>query len=137
MIVAVHPDNLRWIWPRILRYIQEPLAYESDGLTPERLYDQIRQQRMLLLVALDKGEILAAQTMEIIETPQGKLINLVTTGGHDLDKWQDELAQAMDNIAKEQGAGSIRTRGRPGWLRQLKRNGYTPLYFIAEKRLNS
>jgi hypothetical protein len=135
-IAAVTPRHLPAVWPRILEYIQKPLEYESGGLTPERIYELVEQGTYVLLVAWQDKEILAAQTAEIIKDPQGRVMNLVTTGGHHLELWQDEMIEVIDRLAREQRCVSIRTRGRMGWLRQLKRNGYKPLYYIAEKRID-
>lgn len=134
-IAAVTPVQLPYIWPKIMEFIQKPLEFESGGLTPEKIYEEVKTGRFVLLVAWEGSEIVAAQTAEIIADPQGRVMNLVTTGGHDLELWQDKMIEVIDQLAREQNCVSIRTRGRMGWLRQLKRNGYKPLYYIAEKRM--
>ncbi len=134
-IAAVTPRHLPAVWPRIMEFIQMPLEYESGGLTPELIYKGIEEGKYVLIVAWEGATIMAAQTAEIITDPQGRVMNLMTTGGRELETWQDDMVEVIDKIAKEQKCISIRTRGRPGWLRQLKRNGYKPLYFIAEKRI--
>ena len=135
-ITAINAQHLPHVWPAIMQYIQEPLEYESGGLTPEKIYSRIEGGTFVLLVAWEGNRVLAAQTCEVISDPAGRVMNLPTTGGVELEKWQDAMADAIERLATEQGCISVRTRGRPGWLRQLKRNGFKPLYFIAEKRIN-
>lgn len=134
-IAPVTSAQLPYIWPMVMEYIQQPLEYEAGELTPEKIFDHIDTGVFILLVVWDGNTIIAAQTCEIIDSPRGRVMNLPTTGGKDIEKWQDELADMLDKIAAEQGCISIRTRGRIGWFKKLKRNGYKPLYFIAEKRI--
>ncbi len=135
-IVAVPPHLLPGIWPYVLRYVQEALDYEHGDLTPEKMYDRIIDMQYLCIVALRGEEIMACQTAEIYDTDANRVMGLITTGGKELDQWQDALAEALEQLAIEQGCDVIRTRGRLGWLRKLKRNGFDPLYFIAEKKLH-
>ncbi len=134
------PKNISEFWPRVAPFVELSLAYEGGDLSMRKIYDYVEQGIFLMVVVFDTTDknhykMLAVQTMEIIKTPHGKLCNLVTTGGTDLDVWQDKLAAVIDTLAKNENCYAIHTRGRPGWLRQLKRNGYEPLYFIAEKKL--
>ena len=134
-ILPVTPLQLPYVWPKIMQYIQEAIEFEAGHLTPEKVYELCEDGTFVLIVVYEEEKIKAAQTIELVATPAGRIMNLVTTGGVDLDDWQDELCDMMEQLAKEQNCISIRTRGRLGWLRQLKRNGYEPKFFIAEKRV--
>jgi len=133
-IIAVKPEYLNKIWPYIMRWIQEPLTHEHGALTPEEIYKSLHNEDWVLLIANHNNKIIAAQTCEIVEA-RHRVLNLVTTGGIKLELWQDEMIAALTAIAKQHHCKSILTRGRIGWLKQLKRNGFKPLYFIAEKRV--
>ncbi len=136
-ILAVDKTHLNTLWPYILRYIQEPLEHEAGDLTPQSIYDSICDGRYLLLVVYDEDQqiYLAAQTMEVIDSPRGRWANLITTGGKQLDTWEAALENTIEKLAIEQGCKSVCTRGRLGWFKRLKKYGYEPLYFIAQKKL--
>lgn len=136
-ILAVDNAHLPRVWVGILRFIQEPLAYEAGDLTPESIYKNISKGIFRLLVVYDEtnDEYLAAQTLEVIDSPRGRWLNLPTTGGKDIDQWEAQLENAITTVAKEQGCLSICTRGRKGWLKRLAKYGYKPLYFIAQKNI--
>jgi len=133
--IAVPKELLNETWPFVLRFIQEPLLHEQGDLTPEKVYNYIEDGTFILLVCVDKGNIKAALTLEVIQKPTARIMNLVTTGGTEIDAWQDVMSDTVDIIAKENNCNFIHTRGRLGWLKQLKRNGYKPLYFIASKEV--
>lgn len=131
----MHPETVPQIWCGILRWIQEPLEYEHGSLTPEKIYQRLCGNEWILLIVTHENKCIAAQTIEIVTLGAGRVMNLVTTGGEQLELWQDKMCEVFDTLAKEQGCKKITTRGRIGWLRQLKRNGYTPVYFTAEKEV--
>ncbi len=132
-IEAVKPNQLSAVWPYILRWIQEPLVHDEGSLTPEKIFDFIDRGVMILLVVFHDKKIIAAQTCEVMNMRHTRILNLVTTGGKQMDDgWLDLLLPAIKRIAIEQKCTAIRTRGRIGWLKKLKSFGYKPLYFITE-----
>ena len=137
MISAVSPENCRAAWASLKAFVEPALDHDHNDTTSGDVLRAIEQGEMLLLCVMgDDGSILAVQTCEVVENEKGeKILNLVTTAGHNIEVWQDSLAEKLDEVAEGLGCGYIHTRGRLGWLRRLKRNGYEPLYFVAEKRV--
>ena len=138
MIVgAIQPYQLPMVWESVKFHVERALEYEHGSLDLDKVYNAINEGRFQCLVVIDEAtrEIVASQTLEIIEECGGRLMNLVTTAGDRMDEWQDLLAEEIEKLAREQDCQWIQTRGRPGWLRQLKRNGYEPLFFVARRTL--
>ena len=137
-IGAVSPDLADEYWPIIKPFIEPALKYEHEGTTAEDILDLICLRKCCCLVAFnDDEQLIGCQTAEVHDEPDGyRILNLVTTAGHDVDTWQDDMLQACESLARELDCKAIQTRGRLGWFKKLKRNGFEPKYFIAEKRLD-
>ena len=137
-IVGVPGVEVAQWWPMLSPLIVPALeSSEHNTLEAQAVYEAIAQGRMGCLAVIDDKVLIAVQTVEVAEDEDGhKFLNLVTTAGHRLDEWQDMLAEKLDRLAVELGVDEIRTRGRMGWLRQLKRNGYEPMYFVATRKVD-
>lgn len=135
MISVINPENLAEAWVHVRPYIMSALEFEHGTLTEGKVFSNILENKYILLVVIEDDKIIAAQTMQIIDEPGQRICNLVTTGGIGLEFWQDELLEAIEAIAKKNYCDCVQTRGRPGWLKKLKGNGYEPLYFIARKSI--
>ena len=134
-IAAVKKEDLQTLWPTVLPMFECALEYEQGDLTPELIYNRIMKGNLVLLVAIDDDKIVAEQTLEVWKTGTQTICNLVTTGGNRMNEWLDDMAEVIDKLAAEFDCDVIRTRGRLGWLRVLKSQGYEPMYFVAQKRL--
>jgi hypothetical protein len=137
-IGAIAPELVEEAWPLIEPLITPALDYDFTKTTAEDIKDKIQAGEYGCLVVIDdEGKFIAAQTAQIFDQENGeRMLNLVTTAGYRLNEWQDLLADAIDNLARSMGCQVIQTRGRLGWLKALRRNGYQPLYFTAEKRVD-
>ena len=137
-IGAVSPEQAESYWPLIKPFIEPALKYEHEGTTADDILDLIILRRCCCFLAYDSEyNIVGCQTAEVHDEPDGfRIFNLVTTAGHDVDNWQDPMLEACERVARELDCEVIQTRGRLGWFKQLKRNGFAPKYFIAEKKLN-
>jgi hypothetical protein len=135
-LAAISRENVDAVWSKCLPHIREALKHEAGELTESVVYSRCVEGDFILLIVVDGDEIIAVQTVEIVQTPARRIMGLVTTGGIRIEEWQDLLVDALDGMAQEAECDVIHTRGRLGWLRKLKRNGYKPLYFIAEKVVN-
>lgn len=122
-------------WPLLAPMIIEAIDITDNELTEIEVMRRCLSGQFRLFVAIDKDKIIGVQTIEHL--PAENLINLVTTGGIELEKWQDAILETIEGIAREQQCTAIQTRGRMGWLKQLKRNGFKPLLFVARKEVKS
>ena len=137
-IAAIKKEDLNVLWPTVLPMFECALEFEHGQLTPEKIYNRIMAGNLVLLVALDEDDkIVAEQTLEVWKTETETICNLVTTGGNRMNEWLTDMAEVIDKLAVEFDCDVIRTRGRLGWLKVLKSQGYEPMYFVAQKRVNA
>lgn len=135
-IIGISSEHVETLWPVLVPLIAPALEHDHNDLSLDAILADIKAGKYCCLAVMDNDEIIAVQTAQIFTEDNGnRIFNLVTTAGTRLDEWQDLLSGALDKLAKEFNCQYIHTRGRLGWLRALKRNGYQPLYFIAEKKV--
>jgi hypothetical protein len=116
--------------------IEPAIEYDHNDLTVEKVIQRLSEDSLRGLVVLDDDFVpVAFQTMELVQEGDVKILNLVTTAGDRLDEWVDELEQALEVFACDWDCDVIQTRGRPGWFKKLKKYGYEPLFFVAQKRV--
>lgn len=137
-IQLVLKDDIEEGWNLIEPFIQPAMDFDAAGNTADSVKNAMMRGDVLALVITDnEGLIIAVQTMEIHNDNDEKVLNLLTTAGTRLDEWQDDVLKTLETFAKNLGCDAIRTRGRAGWMRILKKHGFEHLYTITEKRLNN
>lgn len=136
MISALFPEDAKEIEPLLRPLIEPAIAYDNNDLTVEEVIERLSKDKLRGLVVLDDNyEAIAFQTMEVVQEGDKKILNLVTTAGERMDEWVDELENALEVFAADWRCDVIQTRGRPGWFKKLKKYGYEPLFFVAQKRV--
>lgn len=95
--------------------------------------------REQLLQLLDEGiyQIWRAKEIyalvEIVDTSFGKTLNVLTVVGNK-DDW-DAGIQALEHIARANGAKLIYSVGHLGWERAMRRHGYTTERVLRMKKV--
>ena len=136
IITALFPDDAEKLRPILAPLIEPAIAYDNNDLSVDEVIKRISEDRLRALLVLDENaEPVALQTMEVVQEGDVKILNLVTTAGDRLDEWVDDLEQALEVFACDWRCDVIQTRGRPGWFRKLKKFGYEPLFFVAQKKV--
>jgi len=136
MISALFPEDAKEIRPLLEPLITPAIAYDNNDLTVDEVIERLSKDTLRALIVLDENhEPLALQTMELVQEGDVKILNLVTTAGERLDEWVDDMEQALEVLACDWRCDVIQTRGRPGWFRKLKKYGYEPLFFVAQKKV--
>ena len=133
-IVPITIKQIPALWPSIETMVIESLEYTDYSFNEIDILVKLLQGQFVLLVAYHNNEIYGIQTLEILDNNK-RICNLVTTAGHDSNQWQDKILEVVEMIAQEKGCDYIETAGRIGWFKQLKRNGFKPVYFVARKEV--
>lgn len=134
-IYGVETSMLDQAWDEISPFIQMGLDYAQNELSINDVYTMIKEHRVVPIVMSYEGAILSVVTMEIAEKPQKRVLNLMTAGGTELDKWLDEFMDVATQLALEQGCDAIYINGRRGWEKKLKRYGFNLAYTVLARNL--
>jgi hypothetical protein len=144
-VFAVDPGSVRHLWPVLGPYIQRGLDFGYDAYELEECRRRLEygpggeEPKLLAVVVIERGQELPllVLTLELVEVQGiGRTCHYVTAGGEEMLRWIDWLEPIMVEIAREQGAEYLTTKGRPGWARTLKPYGYEHLYTICGKKVN-
>ena len=133
MIIAIPPESIERIWFTVEPFLQLALDEGNGTYDIEDIKDNLDSGKDILLVAMNGAEIIAAGTLEIVQYPQKKVMNMFLGGGTLLKDWEEDAMDTIYNIAKDQGADSIYLQGRDGWARTLGKYGYKKIGTILER----
>lgn len=122
--------------PQITQAMKKIAARFPDDVTLERMARRIAQGEEDLWLILDENEEFAAfVTTEIEITERGRkrlmLLELAGDGGEPLA----EMIKPIEEWAAENGIDEICPIGRWGWIRIMKKLGYTPDVVKFKKEL--
>ncbi|RKZ06637.1 hypothetical protein DRQ25_13475 [Candidatus Fermentibacteria bacterium] len=125
-MITVTATKEDWVIP----YIEKALVY---SLGEHSALDVL--QNKILLVVKDDDEVLTVLSLEVVDTPQKRILNIITAGGKDMYRWVKEADQAITRIAKEMGASNVTIHGRRGWSKVLKDLDYKEQYTVLSKEI--
>lgn len=131
--VKVSPDCVPGVWPRIRPWVMESIA-NGDGWWSEReAYDRCVNGLCGLWLA-EASQISAFAITEIENWDSKRVATIALCGGRGLETWKHILSE-IEAWAREWQADEIQVRGRLGWQRVLKEDGYRPQIITLAKAL--
>ena len=131
--VLVSPDDVPYIWDKILPYIELSQTDEKE-LSPDDFLDSLVGGEMQLWVVVEEKEVIACMISRFANYPQKKVFRIVFVGGEGMEKWL-EFLPIIEDFALMNGCTFIEVWGRKAWLRILK--DWKCTYHIITKDLTS
>ena len=131
--VLVAPDDVPYIWDKILPYIELSQTDEKE-LSPDDFLDSLVGGEMQLWVVVEEKEVIACMISRFANYPQKKVFRIVFVGGEGMEKWL-EFLPLVEDFALMNGCTFIEVWGRKAWLRILK--DWKCTYHIITKDLTS
>lgn len=124
-------DNWEWIEP----YIEMALEYSLGELSADEIKEDAIKGIFLVLAFLRGDEVLGVITVETVVYSRTKIVCVPHVGGKEIDSWCDLMVETVSSLAKEQGAKTVISYGRRGWLKKLKPHGFKEQYTILSLTL--
>jgi len=134
-IVAIEPDKIDKMWPRVKPHIDAALRYTKGEIVADSIKEKLLKGEDLLLLAIEDG-ILASIVCEIVQTATIKVCHVVACGGVRADIWLDKWHEIIVPLAKEQGCQRISLSGRKGWEKKLGKYGFKHAYTTLDQELS-
>lgn len=85
-----------------------------------------------LVAGVEKGQYLAVNiqghacaVLEIRQLSGGPALSVVALGGHYMPRWLPAFVEFLKALARDQGCTRVLAIGRNGWVKALKREGFT------------
>ena len=133
MIHVIPAELVEKVWFTVAPMLQKALDEANGTHTLDDVKWSLQNGLDILLVAMDDAEIVAAGTLQILDFPQKKVLNMFLAGGTRMQDWEADVIDTIYNIAKEQGVDSIYLQGRDGWVKRLGKYGYNKIGTIVER----
>jgi hypothetical protein len=121
------------LWEPVRPFIERAMA-ESAYDEPYSVYEAVKEERAVLWVVWDAGEILAVVVTQLSTTPKSKACGIWICTGNGRENWQ-ELITEIEDYARREECTLMRHSARTGWARVLKPHGYKMTHAILEKAL--
>ena len=85
-VVLVAPDDVPYIWDKILPYIELSQTDEKE-LSPDDFLDSLVGGEIQLWVVVEGKEVIACMISRFANYPQKKGFRIVFVGGEGMEKW--------------------------------------------------
>lgn len=132
---ALSPDAAASQWPVLRPLIDVGFAAGGDFM-PEDFPEMVRDGKVLIWVALDDetAQVLTAVTTELIRMRVGLVCWIGQCGGERMHEWI-HFIEKIEEYARAEGCVKSIIKGRWGWEKTLKDEGYKVRTVTLEKVL--
>jgi len=124
LVSLIPPEHVVDMWPKVRPHLRKAAGYTYGRFDVEDILDQILQYDHVLWVAFDESGVKGAVVTTISHYPKLQALNMVFTGGEELDKWKEPMLELLRRFAKAKGCEIIESTGRPGWAKIFSGDGH-------------
>ena len=132
MIVgALSPEQVREYWPHIRPFFENFEERTQGDVDADQLFEEVQDgQRQCWAAIGDKG--VQAVALTEVAGLRGR-VWVEYCAGERREEWQDQIMDAIEAWAKDNGSPGVLTFSRTGWTPFLKGRGYRETHRIMEK----
>ncbi len=112
----IPPQEVVNLPPTAIKYLQRAIDRTPGGVS--KLDDMLglaASGNAIIFLIYSGAALTGASYLIIYDTSEGRIINIVLTGGQKISLWRDDYQKFITDYAKRIGAISIRFIGRDGW----------------------
>ena len=120
------------IWDAVMPHLKKAADYTYGRFDVEDILDCITDYEHTLWIAFDEESIKGAVVTMIRQYPRKKYLDMVFTGGVELEKWKKPMLELLQKWAFDTECDGIESVGRPGWAKIFKSDGHKPLWNTYE-----
>lgn len=126
------PERIPEARDTLERLFNTALAHDPYGMTGTEICEWAEQGQVLVFLA-DSGQIVMA--MGLVETPRGKIAELLALVGKNFRKRIAELWPDIETVCREQDCIRVLMHGRPGWRKLMATHGFGVVRTTLAKEL--
>lgn len=130
--IPVTPEYLRQSEPLWFPFLER--ISRRSGEPVSSLFDRIMSGEVQPILVWDGKEACALCGVRFYMLGNEKIGEWVWMTGYGRKDWEHLLSE-MERFMRDVGCSVCRPVCRPGWSRQLKRNGYRTTHYLMEKKL--
>jgi len=139
-ILEIVPSVLEDYWNLVDFMLREGLKYDGDPMSIKDLKKFIKEGKLQLFIFFgsDDGKqykVFGVCVTRITMLPNFNQCEVILLKGEKRELWQDELANAIEGLAKYTNCKRIAVHARPGWQPFLKTKGWDVKRYLYTKEI--
>ena len=128
-------------WSLVEFMLREGLKYDGDPMSIDDLKRLIKENKLglFMMFGSDDGiqyKVFGVCVVRINALPNFSQCEVILLKGEKRELWQEQLADTIESIAKNEGCKRIAVHARPGWQPFLKTKGWGVKRYLYTKELN-
>ena len=139
-VLPIDGRKLNEYWSLVEFMLREGLKYDGNPMNIEDLKEGIEQgaYQLFMMFGSDDGEkykVFGVFVTRIMILPNYKQCEVILLKGEKRELWQDEAADAIENLAIQEDCKKIAVHARPGWKNFLKSKQWEVKRYLYTKEL--
>lgn len=139
-VLQVYSSVIDEYWPLVDFMLREGLKYDGDPMSIDDLKNLIKENKLKLFMMFgsDDGEqykVFGVCVTRITVLPNFNQCEVILLKGEKRELWQDQLADTIEIVAKENKCKRIAVHARPGWQPFLKTKGWGVKRYLYTKEI--
>ena len=121
------------IYYKIKDYLEGCAEYTYGRFTAQDIKNNIKNNsHQQLWIAHKEDKIYGFVVTQPTQYPQKKVLDMVFTGGIELELWKEDMLKTIQGFAKSTGCEVIESQGRKGWGKVFKEDGFESRFTFYE-----
>ena len=139
-VLFIAPDKVEEYWSLVDFMLREGLKYDGDPMNIKDLKEGLLEGAFQLFMMFgsddgDKYKVFGVFVTRISVLPNFKQCEVILLKGEKRELWQDEAAQAIENLAIQEDCKRIAVHARPGWQKFLEGKQWKVKRYLYTKEL--
>jgi len=139
-VLYIGQDKIEEYWSLVNFMLREGLKYDGNPMNIEDLKEGLLDgsYQLFMMFGSDDGEkykVFGVFVTRIMELPNYKQCEVILLKGEKRELWQDEAADAIENLAIQEDCKKIAVHARPGWKNFLKSKEWEVKRYLYTKEL--
>jgi hypothetical protein len=140
-VLEIFPSMVDEYWSLVEFMLREGLKYDGDPMSIDDLKRLIKENKLglFMMFGSDDGnqyKVFGVCVVRINDLPNFSQCEVILLKGEKRELWQEQLADTIESIAKNEGCKRIAVHARPGWQPFLKTKGWGVKRYLYTKELN-
>lgn len=128
-------ELLPTVWPDVAELLRRSVATAGGKFELDDVRKGIASGELVLWLAVDGSEPIAAITTRIILYPQRRAMAMDWIGGRRMREWLPLAQETLSRFARANDCRHLEGYGRPAWGRWLEKYNWKPEYIAYRMEL--
>lgn len=137
-ISPIATEQVDGLWNKIKYLFDKVAPYSYGRFTGNDIRTSLKNNKAQQLFIAHEGETIFGMVItEVVEYPQMRSLVMHHTAGDNLMEWKDDMLKTLQQYAQLQGCEVIESKGRDGWEKIFKDDGFKKVFIAYELPVES